>query len=67
MPQIDAHRVVKDYAWYWGDASVQVYISICTNVFTLTYFFFSLFFSFYTVVLKKDLIFDGVYDLAPHP
>ncbi|KAI8461050.1 phosphatidylethanolamine N-methyltransferase [Phakopsora pachyrhizi] len=39
--KVNAHRIIHDFAWYWGDA-----------------FFLS---------IGDQLVFDGVFEMAPHP
>jgi phosphatidylethanolamine N-methyltransferase len=57
--KLDAHRVVKDYAWYWGGKKrPPPRPPIDTAMLTMIDFFY---------LIEQELTFDGVFEMAPHP
>jgi phosphatidylethanolamine N-methyltransferase len=49
----EAHHIVKDYGWYWGDVFFERgrLIPSASN----------------DTVFDTSLVFDGVFEMAPHP
>lgn len=59
--KLDAHRVVKDYAWYWGGKHMDIPPKRgARDIGGLTALDF-----FY--LIEQELTFDGVFEMAPHP